>query len=190
MPRKPMDLGPRTEKKIASLMKRGGTAESIEKALRAAGIKGVSRATIGRRMRELRGSVAAPRVSADAARRAHYASPEQSAEPPAPDSQSEEDMPTTPEAIPEGAHIAQIDRWLKRAEVMGQKAAELGDVAAIGQMGRLSKSLLEARQKAEPLDKNDPKEQPDWLAAAARARVLLHRYIDKALGKSDGEPAT
>lgn len=181
MARKRTDLGARVEKKIAALLARGGTAESIAKALRAGGFTGVSARTIGRRMRELRGDVAPKRVSATAARRAEYATTEGAA---APDSRDDAPLPTTPEAIPEDTDLAQIERWLERAESMGKKAVTLGDLAAMGQMGRLTSALLEAKRKATPPEKQDPLDQPDMLAAAARARAMLHKYIDQALGKA------
>jgi hypothetical protein len=179
MPRVRTALGAKTEKKIAALMARGGTEKSIEKELRAAGITGVSASTIGRRMRELRGAVAPKRVRASSKPTAVYADPDAAPE----SSDGDNPLPKTPESIPEGTDVSQIDRWLKRAEFVGKTAAIKGDIAAIGQMGRLTSALLEARRKATPPEKPDPKDDPDMGAAAARARALLHKYIDQALGR-------
>lgn len=179
MGRKRSDLGPSVEKRIASLMARGGTAVSISKALAAAGKK-VSTRTIGRRMRELRGDVAPMRVSASTSLRASYAAPEASE----PESEaSDAPLPAAPEEIPEDTDLRQIERWLQRAEAMARKAVNLGDLAGMGQMGRLTSALLEAKRRATPPEKADPNDHPDMVAAAARAREMLHKMIDRAIGR-------
>ncbi len=174
MPRKKRAFSAKVEAQITTLMGAGGTAAAISKALLASGVKGASPATVGRRMRELRGDVRAVAAGSRAELRAAYAAPEPADSP----------MPTSPEAIPEGTALSQIERWLKRAEAMGKKAVAKGDLAGMGQMGRLTSALLEAKRKATPPEKDDPKDNPDMAAAAARARALLHKYIDQALGKT------
>lgn len=176
MPRKKREFSAKVEAQISAMATAGGTAQAISKALRAAGVKGASPATVGRRLRELRRGVTTPRAGSRAELRAAYASPEQTDSP----------LPETPEAIPEGTALSQIERWLKRAEAMGKIAVEKGDLAGMGQMGRLTSALLEAKRKATPPDKDDPKDNPDMGAAAARARATLHKYIDQALGKPTG----
>lgn len=174
MPRTKREFSAKVEAQITALMTAGGTAQAISKVLVAAGVKGASPATVGRRMRELRTGPPAPRAGSRAELRAAYAAPDAGDSP----------MPTSPEAIPEGTALSQIERWLKRAEAMGKKAVAKGDLAGMGQMGRLTSALLEAKRKATPPEKDDPKDNPDMASAAARARSLLHKYIDQALGKT------
>lgn len=184
MPRKRSELGANVDKRIAALMTRGWTAEAIAKELQAKGTD-VSTRTIGRRMRELRGDVAAPRASSSPTRREHYAMPDP-ASPAPPASESKDDVDEAlpgADEIPEEANLAQIERWLKRAEAMAQKAMALGDIAGMGQMGRLTSALLEAKRRATPPEKADPNDRPDMVAAAQRARDMLHRMIDQAIGR-------
>lgn len=101
MARQKTELGAATEKRMKALLARGGTAESITKELRAAGLK-VSRATIGRRMRELRGAVRVGRV----AKRPKEVAPES---PPAPPSAGTDiPLPASPDAIPEGLSVEML----------------------------------------------------------------------------------
>lgn len=98
---------------------------------------------------------------------------------------SPEDLPK-PDAIPEDVDLEQIKRWLERAEMIGRVAFAKGDLAGMGQMGRLTSALLEAKRKATPPEKEDPKDNPDMAKVAAEARAKLHKYIDQALGKTCG----
>jgi len=181
MPRKRSDFSAAAEKRLIALMAAGGTAATISKALLAAGVKGASSATVGRRMRELRGDVAPKRVlaprGARADRRAEYATPDDSIVGDSP-------LPSTPEEIPEGTALSQIERWLKRAESMGKIAVEKGDLAGMGQMGRLTSALLEAKRKDTPIEKEDPTESPDMQKLALQVEVRLLKYVDDIVGGS------
>lgn len=177
MPRDKKPLSARDEKRLQALMAAGGTAQTISKALRAKGAKGPSAATVGRRMRELRGDVAPRRVArSSASDRADYAMSDASIVGDTP-------LPASPEEIPEGTALAQIERWLARAEAMGKVAVSKGDLAAMGQMGRLTSALLEAKRKATPLEKEDPTEGPDMVKLAQQVEVRLLKYVDDILGE-------
>lgn len=176
MPRKRNDFTPKDEKRLAGLMASGGTALSISKAMLAAGVKGASPATVGRRMRELRGDVAPKRVAKSSATPpSDYAMSDDSIV-------SDSPLPSSPEEIPAGTALSQIERWLKRAEAMGKAAVGKGDLAGMGQMGRLTSALLEARRKATPVEKDDPTESPDMQKLALQVEVRLLKYVDDIVG--------
>ncbi len=176
MPRERNDFSARDEKRLAALMAAGGTAKSISKAMLAAGVKGASPATVSRRMRELRGDVAPRRVArSSASKPADYAMSDQAITGDTP-------LPASPEEIPEGTALSQIERWLQRAEAMGKIAVEKGDLAAMGQMGRLTSALLEAKRKATPIAKDDPTDSPDMLKLAQQVEVRLLKYVDDIVG--------
>lgn len=171
MPRTRIDFTAKTEAKIVAMMGKGGTAKSISKVLLAAGVDGASPATITRRMRELRGKVKAEKAPAQPAR---SRAPRR---PPA----TEQPLPPTPEAIPEGASLDELNEWLRRAEKMGRAAEEAGDLQGLGAMGRLSASLLEARRKAQPVVKPDPNDDPDMVAMGEQVAAELHKLVDKVV---------
>lgn len=165
MPRKKNVFGVKVDGQIAKQAAAGDTAETISKALRASGVKGASPATVGRRMRELGGADASRRVRSSAALRAAYAEAAADDEP-------------LPDAIPEGTDLAQIERWLERAEKMGKVAAKKGDLPGIGQMGRLTRMLLEAKIRATPPEKPDPSADPEMLKLAQQVETRLLKYVD------------
>lgn len=184
MPRTKTEISARAKKKIEQLVARGGTADSIAKALRAAGIKGVSARTIGRRIAELRGPTRAPRgtarAAADALREEYSAAAaaaddEQAAD--AGDSADEGELPD-PKAIPENADLDQINAWLKRADTLGKAAFTKGDLEGMGKMGRLTSALLEAKRKATPLEKEDPNDSPDMRKLGDQVEVRLLKIVD------------
>jgi hypothetical protein len=74
--RKRIDLGPAVDTEIAARMTRGESAESIAKALCSKGVEGASRASIGRRMRVLRGASRASRPLVRPAPRCKVQAPE------------------------------------------------------------------------------------------------------------------
>ncbi|MCL2777730.1 MAG: hypothetical protein FWD73_06970 [Polyangiaceae bacterium] len=165
MARKRTVYGPDVEAKIRSGLERGQPAEAIAKELTAAGVKGASRATIDRRMREMRGRTASPRLFLG--RRVA------ASDVPSPP------LPESPEDIPSDADPDTIGRWIALAEQKGQDAANRGDLAGFGAMGRLAATLLEHRRKAAPPPRVDPNERPDMIAAKERARADFHRLIDR-----------
>ncbi len=172
MARKRSELGTKADTLIKRGVERGGTAESIARELRAQGLRGVSERTVGRRLRELRGARQAGRV-----KRKSVAETSTAVEIPP--------LPASPEAIPEGANLETLQRWLGMADQGGQQALARSDLATMGAMGRLVASLCEAIRKGTPAETPDPNDQPDMIAAAARARELLHHAVDKALGAVD-----
>jgi hypothetical protein len=178
MARKRTELSAAAKKTIAKMLERGATAEAVSKALKADGIS-VSTSTIARRMREVRGAVAAPRVSASESLRKEYADAADAA---GFDEDEDEELPEL-EKIPPDADIRQLDRWIRRVDKMGKIAGAKGDLHGMGQMGRLLKGLHEAKLKATPPSKDDPRDNPDRQATIAEMRKKLHLYIDQALGK-------
>lgn len=184
MPRKRKELGARIDKMIASLIARGGTGKSIAAALKAKGVTGVSSRTIDRRIREVRGSVAPPRVMVTESLRESYAKAvrDEEASDGGDDSKESTSLPEVG-AIPDDVSVEQIEQWIERADKMGRIAYAKGDLQGMGQMGRLTASLMEARRKAKPPDDDDPKDNPDMVKVATEARAKLHKYIDQALGK-------
>lgn len=165
MARNRKDLGGATESRIVALMRAGGTADSITAQLGAEGVQ-ASRATIARRMQELRGTVQAAR--AEKAREAAATS-----------KGDERPLPASPDAIPEGTDLETLDRWLKTAERMGELAESDGDLSALAAAGRLSASLLEAKRKATPPRAPDPNENPDLRKLGAEVAARLHKMIEQ-----------
>lgn len=176
MARKPNELGASANAKIKALMQRGGTAESIARELAAAGVKGASRATVGRRMRELRGNVRVGRVRATKKTARAPVEPDLPVES---DTLEDPPLPTNAEEIPEGLSLALLYRLRAKAEAAGEHALKRKDLATFGAMGRLVTAVSEAIRKATPPAPPDPNEHPDMLALAERVRKDLHELLDK-----------
>lgn len=181
MGRKRIDHGTDGQAKIALLMSGGHGADRIAAEL------GVSVATAKRRMREIKGVVTEVKGESRQTRRAavRLARPAPTAVPGAaagalPDvAESALDGDDDSIVIPEGSSLEQIDRWLKVAEDEAAAAAGDDDPDNHIKWVRLAASLIEARRKAAPIAKTDPNEQPDMIAAAARARKRLHALANK-----------
>jgi hypothetical protein len=172
MARPRTQLSASTNATIESMAATGGTAETITKALKARGVRGISRATVGRRLRELRGKVRVGRVGA-----------KQSAPPPPPESETADiDLPASPEEIPDGLSLDVLRALFRKADRAASEALSRKDLATFGAMGRLVTALSEAIRKATPPEKVDPNDHPDMLSAAKRAREKLHRLVDQAVG--------
>lgn len=135
-------------------MRGGRTADQITQALAADG-HDVSRATVTRRMRELRGQVNAGRASA----------------------MSAAETEDVPDVIPEGASLSLVDKWIPKVEAAAEAAELEGDLATFANLTAKLVTLLEHRRKAAPPPKSDPNEHPDMIAAARRAREALHKLI-------------
>lgn len=104
--------------------------------------------------------------------------------PPAPPSQGDiDDLPEDADAVPEGTDLETLDRWIKRAEDAGRRAAAEGNLAGIGAMGRLASTLYERKRKMAPPVVPDPNDDPELIKLAETARNKLREYIDQALGK-------
>src|SRR3990167_2387134 len=173
MGRKRIDLGHDAEGQIRALMARGGTVESITAALTEGGVAGVSKATVARRMAEMRQGVNAG-VAARREERAGTAAPAAVSPPPA----SEPALPASLDDIPEGTGLDTYDRWLERAERMAVDAEIEGDLKAIGNAGRLVGLLLEAKRKATPIPKSDPNDNVDMVKLGAEVAERLHKMVD------------
>lgn len=172
MARKRENHTPSIQARILALMGAGGTAESIAAQLAAEGVKGISRATIGRRMRELRGleekSSLAPRPASPARDRVATT-----------DGADDIVLPEREEDIPAGTGLEQYDLWLRRAEDMYKSAKGRNDFDGVVKAGRLSQMYLEGKRKATPPEAPDPNEHPDMIEMGARVAAQLHKIIDK-----------
>lgn len=164
-----------TEDQIRALMARGGTARSISETLTAAGVKGASRATIGRRMVELRRG----RPGFAAALAAAGGAP--SEPPPAPDSAGA--LPPTEDEV-RGADPATLASLLERARKAGAIAAAEGNLAGIGAMGRLELQIQVEMRKATPPAVPDPNEDVDMVRLGAEVAARLHKLVDQVLEDS------
>lgn len=162
MARKRTELGHDVEARIAAGIRRGETAEQVAAAL--GGV--VSGRTIGRRMRELRGPVTAGRSVA-----ATTSASAASAPPASP-------LPPSPEEIPEGATLTQLDGWISQAEAAIDKAELDENLPLLGQMLRVAASLAETRRKATPPAKADPNDSPDMVKLAAEVAKRLHLFVE------------
>lgn len=173
MPRKRHEFGKAIDKRIVALMRAGGTAESISTKLASEGVDGASRATIGRRMTELRDSVKGARAKAMTKAR-------DSSEPSLKE-KTKTPLPSSPDDIPEGADLETINEWLATAKRMGKVAELEGDLAAIARAGRLVTSLIDAKRKATPPAKSDPDDNPDYRSLAEDVEARLHKLADEVL---------
>jgi hypothetical protein len=172
---------PEVEAQIAAMLERGGTAESISSALTASGVRGASRATIGRRISERRGPVGSLRAKSPSfAQELAALEPPSSTPPPAPESDG--DLPASDEDI-KTADAGTLDRWLARAEAAGRAAATEGNLTALGAMGRLAVTLQEAKRKGTPIPKPDPNDAPDMVALGAEVAKRLHKMVDLVVGE-------
>lgn len=149
--------------RILALMTAGKSGDDITATLQAEGWT-VSKATVVRRMRELR-----PQVQSARAARA-----------PAPADSSSEDLPEGEVAL-DGASVAQLDRWIRQAEVAIDKAEAAGDLGLMSNLLRTADSLAKTRAKVAPVTPPDPNAHPDMIAAAKRAREMLHKLVDSAV---------
>ena len=180
MARKRENHTPGIQARILALMGAGGTAESIAAQLIAEGVKGVSRATIGRRMRELRGlEQKAALTSPVPGRRAAPAAPKSDAAVSA-GASDDAPLPETPEEIPAGTGLETYDLWLRRAEEMYKSAKGRNDDDGMLKAGRLSQMYMEGKRKATPVAPPDPNDDPDMIAMGARVLERFRKLIDQA----------
>jgi hypothetical protein len=170
MGRKRIDLGHEVEGQIRALMARGGTVESITAALVAGGVKGASSATIGRRMRELRGEVNAGR-----AERLANSRPPLASTPPPP-------IPSAPEEIPEGASLSELASLRTRCKEALDMAEAESDLKLVGQLIRVQASLEDLIRKATPAKAADPNDSPDMAKLGAEVAERLHKMVDLVCG--------
>jgi hypothetical protein len=168
--RKRIDLGPAADSQIVARMARGDSAAQLAHDF------GVSRPTMQRRMRELRGRVPAARAENTAAHRAKI-SPPSAAAPPSPPS-----TPAEPDGdalyVPEDSTLQEIDKWLAVAKERAEHAAASDNAEEHATYMRMIIALIEARRKAAPVPKTDPNDQPDMIEAAKRVRKRWHDLAD------------
>lgn len=166
MARKRNDYGPDGEALIKAHMARGGTVLSITQALRAGPVPTATTATVHRRMKELRHEVHEARL----ARRREATTDSIDS--------SGEELPTSPDQVPDGATTADYDRWIARAERMADDADAEGDVKAAAVAGRLVGFFMAERRKAAPEPIVDPDDHPDMVAMGAEATSRLERLCE------------
>ena len=158
-----MELGEAGNARLEALTRAGGTAESISATLRAEGWP-VSRATVQRRMAEIRGPV---RPSRAAAKALHV-----------PASPGAERLPETPEDVPEGASLPELAALLARCKAALSAAEEAGNLPLVGQMIRVAAAISETMRKATPPERPDPNDAPDMVAMGAEVAKRLHKMVD------------
>lgn len=198
MARKKTELGATVERRIEALAKRGGTAESIAKELKAAGVKGVSASTVSRRLREVRGRVRMKRVDAKRSSAPSSSTTTPPAPKGAPPASDEDDgdlvvppmidwnaddpdppLPTNPDKIPEGLDLQRLHRLREKADKAARLALANMDLTTFAAMGRLVTALSEAIRKATPPERPNPDDSPDMRALADDVIARLHRMIDQ-----------
>ncbi len=149
--------------KMRDMIAAGHPAQAIADALKADGVTGVSRSTVGARQREARGSRGKAKV-APAARKA----------------KGKDTTPLpTPDAIPANVATTTLDAWIAKAERAASKAERKGDLSALGAMGRLTAALVEARRKNTPPPVHDPNDDPDMRALGEEVAARLHKLVDQ-----------
>lgn len=170
---------PETDTLIRELMARGGTAESISKALSAKGVRGASRSTIGRRMAEVRGP-----VSGGLAYPPGFASELAAAgDPPVEagaDSDASGELPPTGDEV-EGADAGTLANLLERARKAGRAAAARGDLPGVGAMGRLELQIQVEMRKAQPPPIADPNDDVDMVKLGKEVAARLHKLVDQVV---------
>jgi hypothetical protein len=167
MGRKRVELSSADEAEIATRSARSESVRTIESALAGR----VSRATIDRRVRELKAGTPQKRSRRPGGIPAAPPTPK-------PDSVDAEDIPVNP---PDGTPLETIDRWLARVELAATQAEKTGNLQAISSLSMRAASLTEARRKAMPLPKPDPNDDPDMIEMGALAEKRLFQLIDDAL---------
>ncbi len=166
MARKRRELTPEHEAHLRALMTRGSTVEDATKALNAAGA-GTSQATVGRRMREMRGEVNAERAS-----RMTPAST------PTHEGARTRPFPTTPEDIPEDATPDDLNWYEAESQRLADAAAEAGDLKAWGNLARVGMTARDQRRKEAPPVKEDPNDRPDMVKLGAEVEARFFKMID------------
>lgn len=172
MARKRTQFDASTDQQIAAMMAKGMPAEAISAALTAAGVKGASRPTIGRRMVEMRAG-----VNASIAARAKASKPPKGKPAPAPAHVE----PPTPDEIAT-ATPDKLSQWVLETKAAADAAKDEGDLSQYGGLMRVSVAIQEAIRKATPLPVHDPADDPDMRAMAAATAARLHLMADQVLG--------
>lgn len=158
--RKRTNLGADAEARIALGAKRGETAEQVSVALGGA----TSRATVSRRLRELRGPTKATRTS-----KVGKSASKKTAPP---------SVPSSPDDIPDDADLPTLYALLDVTKKALTKAEQDENFVALGQMIRVGAALAETIRKATPPKQADPNDAPDMVALRLSATKKWHEMID------------
>lgn len=86
-----------------------------------------------------------------------------------------------PDEIPEGVSVDVVDKWIPKVERAAEAAEAAKDFGALASLLAKLTALLEHKRKAAPPPKVDPNENPDMIAAAKRAREMLHKLVESAV---------
>lgn len=160
-----MQLGEAGDARLRALTRAGGTAVSVSATLRAEGWP-VSRATVQRRMQELRGKVRPGRPNAKPQRPvAPVAAPEATP------------LPSEPEDVPDGASLPELAALLERCKAALTAAEDEGNLPLVGQMIRVAAAITETMRKATPPARPDPNDSPDMVALGKAVAERVHEMI-------------
>jgi len=160
MARKPKHLD---DDRIVALSVVGWKPERIAREL------GENTRTISRRVNSLAAKINAARV------------PKATKAQPAPPADPTQDGPLPqPEEVEAVDSVSDLDTWLAIAQRQAKAAEGRGDVENLSKYVRLATMIMDQKRKLAPPPKQDPNEQPDMVAAAKRAREMLHALIDSA----------
>jgi len=177
MSRKRANWTPAGETLFDALAAQGLPAGEIAQRLQAAGERGASRATVGRRLAERAGPRRSGRAgNADATPAAPPSEPAPSSTP------SPTDVLADPEPD-ESTTTEEIATWLERVDRAYSAAKATNNAPAIAALAARATALIEARRKAAPPPPPDPNERPDLVEAAGRARALLRKKLEAALAR-------
>ena len=102
---------------------------------------------------------------------------------PAPESRPE--LPRTPDDIPEGATLPELQELMTRCKAALSSAEAEDNLPLVGQMIRVAASLAETIRKATPPERPDPNDNPDFQKLGAQVAERLHKMID-AVTELDG----
>jgi hypothetical protein len=185
MPRKKREWPATVERKLGTLVRKGLTAAEIAAQLTADGVPGASVATVGRRMRDLRGTVRATKaaskpVAPELAGKAKADAAKVTTAPKEPVARVLSDVPEDAAEL-DAAPMAQIDLWLERIDGAWATAELDNNLAAQASLAARATALLEAKRKGSPPPVQDPNDAPDLIDAAKTAREKIMRKLEQAI---------
>jgi hypothetical protein len=163
--RKRIELPADQEAEIVARTKRGESAETIFHAIKGA----LSKPTIERRQRELRGAKTEPKGVVKTP-----------------------DVPPSdvPDAPADDTSIEQIDRWMESLETALAGAEEQENWSAVASLAQKAGTLLALRRKVAPLPQPDPNERPDYLALALQGEERFLKLVRGTFEQRDGFAST
>lgn len=160
------------EAEIRARLARGDSAVAIHAALEAAGHR-LSRQTVDRRVREMKGGTVPP--SSGALPAAGSVPAQRLTVDTLP--QSEEDAERL---IAEGVSLEEAIEEVR--ELVTTEAAG-GNLDRLGKAARSLDTLTKIQQRTAPLPKQDPNDSPDMRAMGEEVSKRLHRMVDQVCGK-------